>query len=71
MDYMTIKQTSELWGLSIRRIQTLCDENRVEGATKFGNVWAIPKDCKRPKDGRYKSGKYVQWRSSGYLKPRL
>ena len=64
MDYITIKEASELWGLSIRRIQTLCDENRIEGATKFGNVWAIPKDSERPKDGRYKTGKYINWRSS-------
>lgn len=62
MEYMTIKEASELWGLSVRRIQTLCDEERIEGATKFGTVWAIPKDAERPKDGRIKSGKYVNWR---------
>lgn len=64
MDYITIKEASGLWGLSVRRIQTLCDENKIEGATKFGNVWAIPKGSERPKDGRYKTGKYVNWRRS-------
>lgn len=28
MDYMTIKDASDKWGLSVRRIQTLCREER-------------------------------------------
>ena len=63
MDYMTIKETSELWGISIRRIQVLCKANKIEGAIKFGNEWAIPKDAKKPNDGRIKSGKYISWRN--------
>lgn len=58
--YLTIQQTSEKWGLSIRRINTLCNGGRIEGAIKFGNVWAIPEDAKQPKDERIKSGKYVK-----------
>ena len=30
----------------------------LDGAVKFGNTWAIPRDAKRPKDQRVKSGKY-------------
>lgn len=62
MEYMTIKQAAEKWGLSIRRTQVLCEQKKVEGATKFSNVWAIPQDAERPRDGRLKTGKYVDWR---------
>ncbi|PRR84503.1 DNA-binding protein [Clostridium vincentii] len=62
MNYITIKDAAEKWNLSIRRAQTLCEEGRVLGVTKFGNAWAIPADAERPKDGRVKSGKYKNWR---------
>lgn len=63
-EYITVQEAAEAWGLSIRRIQTLCNENRIEGAKKFGTVWAIPKNAARPKDGRVKSGKYTNWRKN-------
>ena len=59
-DYLTVQQLAEKWGVSIRRINTLCNEGRLEGAMKFGNSWAIPKDVERPADGRVKSGKYIK-----------
>lgn len=31
MDYMTIKEAAEMWGLSIRRIQYICKENKIPG----------------------------------------
>ncbi|MEE1009981.1 MAG: helix-turn-helix domain-containing protein [Agathobacter sp.] len=63
-EYITVQEAAEQWGLSVRRVQTLCNENRIEGAKKFGTIWAIPKDASRPKDGRLKSGKYTNWRKN-------
>ena len=60
MEYMTIKEASEKWGISVRRIQTICNEGMVPGVMKFGREWAIPKDAQRPADKRIKSGKYVK-----------
>lgn len=60
MEYITIQQASEKWEIGIRRINTLCNEGRIEGAMKFGNTWAIPIDAEKPKDERIKSGKYVK-----------
>ena len=54
MEYMTIKEAAELWGLSIRRTQVLCETNRIEGAEKFGKAWAIPRGTPKPIDGRVK-----------------
>lgn len=47
---MNIKEASEKWGISTRRIQVLCVENRVEGAVKLGKEWAIPTCVEKPKD---------------------
>ncbi len=60
MEYLSIKQTSDKWGISVRRIQVLCSENRIHGATKIGSYWAIPADAEKPKDERIKSGKYIK-----------
>lgn len=60
MGYLSIRQMSEKWGLSIRRINELCTEDRILGATKIGSYWAIPEDAKKPKDARVKSGKYIK-----------
>lgn len=58
MEYLSIRQTAEKWGLSGRRINELCVENRIPGAMKIGSYWAIPADAERPKDERIKSGRY-------------
>ena len=58
MDYMTIQDASEKWGISKRRIQVLCSEGRLSGAIKFGRQWALPDDLDKPADARIKTGKY-------------
>ena len=42
MKYLSVTQTAEKWGISQRRIQTLCNEERIEGAVRIGHSWAIP-----------------------------
>ena len=60
MGYCSIRQTSERWGISVRRIQVLCIEDRIPGAVKIGYSWAIPANAEKPKDARVKSGKYIK-----------
>ena len=59
MEYLSIRQVSEKWGLSTRRINVLCSEGRIPGATKIGSYWAVPADAEKPLDARIKSGKYA------------
>jgi len=54
MDYISVKAASEKWGISERRIQKLCEENRIEGVLKFGRAWMIPKEAEKPADARCK-----------------
>lgn len=58
--FMTLKETSEKWGIGARRINTLCSEGRIPGAQKLGNMWVIPVDAEKPKDERIKSGRYIK-----------
>ena len=58
MKYLSITQTSEKWNISGRRIQILCVEDRIPGAVKIGNYWAIPEDAEKPQDARVRTGKY-------------
>lgn len=60
MGFMTLKEASEKWGISTRRINTLCSEERIEGAQKLGNMWIIPSEAKKPKDERIKNGTYIR-----------
>ena len=60
MKYLSVKQISEKWGISVRRINILCSEKRIPGATKIGFYWAIPADAEKPRDARIKSGKYIK-----------
>lgn len=60
MEYMTIQEAADRWGITERRIQVLCASGRLDGATKFGRQWAIPADAEKPDDARIKSGKYIK-----------
>lgn len=60
MNFITVSEAAEKWRISIRRVQKLCGENRIPGASRFGKSYMIPKDAKKPVDARIKSGKYVK-----------
>lgn len=60
MEYLSIRQLAEKWGISARRINVLCVEGRINGATKIGSYWAVPADAKKPTDARIKTGKYIK-----------
>ena len=63
--YMTIREASEKWGISTRRIQVLCANGRIPGIVLFGHTWAIPIDAEKPADARIKSGKYIKKKEDG------
>lgn len=55
--YITIKEASTKWEISIRRVNLLCNQGRVYGAYRLGNVWAIPENAKKPEDPRKTNNK--------------
>jgi len=56
-ELMTTTEASELWGISMRRVQILCDIGKVKGAVRMGRTWIIPRGTPKPIDGRTKAAK--------------
>jgi tRNA G10 N-methylase Trm11 len=54
MRYLGVKETADRWGITRRRVQLLCNQNRIEGVCKIGNYWAIPDVAEQPQDARLK-----------------
>lgn len=52
MEYITAKEAAIKWGISERRVQVLCEQDRIEGAQRLGKAWAIPKNAQKPLDAR-------------------
>ena len=51
-EYMTVQEAAKLWEISERRIQKLCEENRIDGVVRLSGVWLTPKEANKPADGR-------------------
>jgi hypothetical protein len=60
MDYMSCAEAAKKWGISERRVQKLCEGERIPGVSKFGSVWLIPKDAEKPVDGRKKENREIE-----------
>lgn len=55
MEYISAKEASISWGVTLRYVQRLLHDKRIEGAKKFGNSWLIPATAKKPADARRKA----------------
>lgn len=53
-DYMTAQEAAECWNISVRRVQRLCKENRIEGVLNINRIWLIPINAEKPIDKRKK-----------------
>ena len=50
MEYMTVQQAAEKWGVSVRRVQYLCNKGLLQEAAELGKSWIILKDAAKPSD---------------------
>jgi len=57
MEWITPQQAADKWGITARQVQSLCSQGQVNGATRLGRVWLIPKGAEKPLDGRTKVAK--------------
>ena len=48
MELLTVKETSDAWGVSERMIRRLCSEGRVPNAILDNNAWLIPAGTMKP-----------------------
>jgi len=54
VDYLTVKEAGEKWGITGRMVTYYCEAGRIDGAIKKGNLWLVPANAEKPADGRYK-----------------
>jgi len=54
MEYISTKQAGDKWGISQRRVRTLCEQGKIAGVIRAGKSFSIPADAKKPADSRFK-----------------
>ncbi len=57
LEVISVPEAAKKWSISERRVQKLCEENRIPGVAKFSRMWLIPKDVEKPADGRLRNKK--------------
>jgi len=57
MDLITAREAAKSWGITVRRVQALCENGQVPAAYKLGDIWVMPKGTQKPIDGRTKAAK--------------
>ncbi len=55
MDYINIKTAALQWGITERRVQEMCKNGDIQGVTRLGRAWMIPKNAEKPIDRRVKN----------------
>ena len=51
-EYMTAQEAAKKWNVSLRWVQRLCKESRIDGVMNINRVWLIPKSAEKPIDKR-------------------
>lgn len=52
MEYISTQEAAEKWKVSVRYVQKLLSESRIEGARRYGRNWMIPCEAEKPGDPR-------------------
>jgi len=59
LEYISVRQAAQEWGISDRRVRVLCEQGRIAGARKEGRSYLIPSEALKPADGRRLRGRLV------------
>lgn len=52
MKYIKVSEAAAKWGISARRVRLLCEQGRIAGVERKGNLYMIPEDAEQPIDAR-------------------
>lgn len=52
MEFITVRDAAQMWGISERLVQKYCAGGRIDGAKKAGTSWVIPAGTLKPGDPR-------------------
>ena len=59
VEYKTVKEMAEGWGLSERRVRLLCQNGEIDGVVQNGRAYLIPETAVKPVDKRYRKNKNI------------
>ncbi len=69
MEFISAKEAAKKWGISQRRVDVLCSENRIKNAAMVENMWIIPSDTEKPADARFSEcSKNIENKAKPFLK---
>lgn len=66
INYLTVKETGEIWGVTGRMVTMYCNAGKIDGVLKKGNLWLVPIDAKKPVDGRTIAAKKSKERGANF-----
>ena len=52
MNFIKVSEAATKWGISSRRVRLLCEQGRIAGVERKGNLYMIPEDVEQPLDAR-------------------
>ena len=53
MEYISTSEAASKWGISERRVRSLCETGKIDGVRRCGKwAWTIPASAQKPADGR-------------------
>ena len=64
---ITVKEAAEKWGVTPRRVQGLCKEGKINGATRWGRTWMIPRHAVLPSAAKVENPTMPMPRKSPFL----
>ncbi|MBR2650268.1 MAG: hypothetical protein IKD45_01270, partial [Clostridia bacterium] len=67
MELITVKEAAAKWGVTPRRVQGLCKEGRIKGATRWERTWMIPAHAVLPGSAKGEEPKLPMPRKSPFL----
>lgn len=59
MEYISVQQAAENWGITDRRVRVLCNQGKIPGIIKKGRSYQIPANAVKPVDGRQNRHKQI------------
>lgn len=60
MKYIKVSEAAAKWGISSRRVRALCEQGRIAGVERKGNLYLIPEDAAQPIDARTYAKKTIK-----------
>lgn len=57
MEWISVKEAADKWGLTPRMVVYHCVSGRIKDVQKIAGVWLLPRDAARPEDRRKGNGR--------------